>query len=182
MNKKLIIGAVIVVVILAVGSFVLQNSSQAPGGAEPSDSRITKTEWGVYFEKGNDWKVKSNDASQVALEQVAGGFIGDVMIISFVSAASLTDTDAKFGSVTYSFDSQKGEWMKTSNEVEAPAGPTIATPDSYTSDNLPVFRGTQRWRTYIIPLSEDSFIKMNITGSGNYEALDKLVKTLRKIN
>jgi hypothetical protein len=149
------------------------------------ENTITKSDWGVSFAKTSDWNITGNAASEVKLTEASGEDAGDTMTIDYVSGQNIMDTDAKFGTITFSYDETKQIWVETDNEegegVSPHTTPVAATTTIYTTDNLPVFTGTGRWLTYIIPISHTTFLKLNITGSGSTQALEDLVKTLKKI-
>jgi hypothetical protein len=140
---------------------------------------ITKNDWGVSFTKTSDWDIVTNTSSEVSLKQNAGQWVEDIIKINYVSGQSITDTDAKFGNITYYYNGSSNQWMKTTNENGAVT--SIATTSSYTVDGFPVFPGTGRWKTYIIPTSHTTFIKLNIGGSGYSQPLTDLVQTIKKI-
>lgn len=152
-----------------------------------SDSNtITKNSWGVSFTKSSDWNVTSNTNEQINLDQVSGEWIGDKIDISYVSGTNITTTDAKFGSVTYYFDENSQRWMKIgqsekTGDTESPVLATTYTEYPYTTDNYPVFVGTNRWLTLIVPLSHKTFLKLHITGSGQTQPLRDLLRTIKKI-
>lgn len=140
---------------------------------------ITKNEWGITFEKGANWNVSSNTSAKTVLSGTGGQ---DIITIDYVTGNSITDGDAKFGNITFSYDNTNQRWM-VSEPDEANGGqvsPHPATP-VMTIEGLPVFRGTGRWLTYVIPLSHTTFIKLNISGGGLTQPLTDLVRTIKKI-
>ncbi len=140
---------------------------------------ITKNDWGVSFAKMADWDIVTNTNNEVSLKQNVGQWEGDVIKISYVSGQSITDTDAKFGNITYFYDVNSSQWMKTTNENGVVT--SVATVSFYTTNNLPVFYGTGRWKTYIVSTSNTTFIKLNISGSGQSQPLTDLLQTIKKI-
>lgn len=152
-----------------------------------SDSNtITKNNWGVSFTKSSDWNVTSNTNEQINLGQVSGEWTGDKIDISYVSDTNITTTDAKFGSVTYYYDTTNQQWMKIgqsekTGDTESPVPATTYTEYPYTADNFPVFVGTNRWLTLIVPLSHTTFLRLHVTGSGQTQPLRDLLRTVRKI-
>lgn len=106
----------------------------------------------------------------------------DEINIDYVSGNSITTTDSKFGQITYFYDNNTKMWMKTDDQegenITPNLTPVKAIPEFYTKNGLPVFRGTGRWLTYVVPLSHTTFLKLNITGSGQTQPLTELVKTI----
>jgi len=144
---------------------------------------ITKSAWSISLVKPSGWDITSNTTNEVILTQDTGEYAGDIMTVSYISGNSITDTDNKFGNITYYYNGNNQSWM-----VELPdeqnggmEAATVATPISYTADGLPVFNGTRRWKTYIVPLSHTTFVKLNITGGGFIQPLTDLLATLKKI-
>lgn len=104
----------------------------------------------------------------------------NVMTLSYLSGSSVTDTDAKFGSVSYFYDALGQKWMKNAQDESTGEPYTAeAVPDSLAADGMPVFLGTGRWKTYIVALSHTTFLKMNIGGDGNSRPLGDLLGTVR---
>jgi hypothetical protein len=171
----------------------------------PPENKITRNDWGVSFLRGNDWDVTTNSEKDgVVLTKMSGEDRGDRITISHFSTSTITDTDSKFGSVTYFYDKSAEVWMKAGHLSEMtgqniPSAPAVSEdgPEAgglYSLDGFPIFLGTSRWRTYIIPLSNslivklsddktavNSILKLNITGSGSAAALDDLVRTVKKV-
>ncbi|MBX4198462.1 hypothetical protein KW782_03960 [Candidatus Parcubacteria bacterium] len=123
----------------------------------------------LYYPKA--WEMLAS-GKKIVFQNVGPG--KDRIIITKVSGGSVTDTDSKFGNVTYRYDSSTKKWMKNSG-TEAK---TEAMPNFGTASNLPVFSGTGRWKTNIIALSSNTFLVINITGSGYTDALDPFTKTV----
>ena len=142
---------------------------------------ISKTNWGINFTKGPSWNVTSNTSDKIILTQQDPGSVGDTIIITNVFSSTITDTDAKFGNVTYYYDSNTTKFMKSQLDEATNTGQPIITPavaTMYTGSGLPVFLGTGRWKTYIIPISHTQFLKLNIGGGGFSQPLTDLVKTI----
>jgi hypothetical protein len=108
---------------------------------------------------------------------------GDVITIQYITGNTITDTDAKFGNITYYYDATQHAWMVI-NPDEANGGslpPAPVSPLSYNANRLLVLKGTGRWKTDIIPLSQTTFLKINISGGGLIPPLDDLAATVQKI-
>ena len=149
---------------------------------------IVKNAWGVSFSKSQDWEVTSNSDKEVILRQSSGEWVGDIINISYISAPEITSVDSKFGSVTYYFDEKRNQWMvidqregKPSTNNGDPSPSPVSLDHVLLVDNLPVFSGSERWMTFIVPLSHTTFLKLNITGSGQTQPLQDLLKTVKKI-
>ena len=151
------------------------NSSQQP------TNKVVKTDWGISFIGPTGWE-KSFNTNQITLLQ-EGVSAGDGITIDYISGNKITDTDAKFGNVTYYYSDSSQAWIVESPDEQngGTLPPTTATPALHTTSGLPVFLGTHRWATYIIPLSHTTFLKLNIGGGGNTQPLTELVKTIQKI-
>jgi hypothetical protein len=150
---------------------------------KPADPNlVTKSDWGVSLTKASGWALTSNTSGKVLLTEVSQP--GDEISVDYVSGTTITDTDSKFGSITYLYDSTKQMWMETDNEegegVSPHPTPVQAIAVMYTADGLPVFKGTARWETFIVPLSHTTFLRLNIGGSGYSQPLNDLVKTIKK--
>ncbi len=194
MNKNSII-TVLIIIILAILAYIAfgpkkiasnpmgnvpyvsnTETNQAPSSGTniTPDANVVKTNWGVSFTKASNWDVTTTTANKITLSEVSGKWAGDIMTIEYVSGNSITDTDAKFGDVTYFYDGTTGTWMRTVSEL----GTTQAAMPVSTVNGFPVFDGTGRWKTLIIPLSHTTFLKANIGGSGESQPLYDLVATL----
>jgi len=71
----------------------------------------------VFFFQTSDWSVISNTSNETALDillMTIQDFSG--IDIKCVLGNSITDTDAKFGNITYFYDTNKKAWMETDNE------------------------------------------------------------------
>ena len=147
---------------------------------------IVKNDWGVYFTKCSNWRIISNTSNKITLTQTTGESSGDLISIDYVLSDSITDNDAKFGSITYFYDKKKNAWMETDNmegeNIYAHSTPVLAEDIAILADGFPVFKGTYRWKTITISLSHTTFLKCNITGGGLTDALLLITGTIRKIN
>lgn len=147
---------------------------------------IIKTEWGVSFSKPSNWDITNNTSGVVELKQTSGEWVGDTIDISYITGANITTTDAKFGSVTYYWDEGGQKWMKIgqsdrTGEMESTFPATNYTEYPYMANLFPVFVGTNRWLTLIVPLSHTTFLKLHITGSGQTQPLKDILGTIKKI-
>ena len=146
---------------------------------QPTDPNVViKTDWGVSFKKASNWSVTSDSGNTMKLESG-----GDVITIQYITGNTITDTDAKFGNITYYYDATQHAWMVI-NPDEANGGslsPVPVSPLSYNANRLLVLKGTGRWKTDIIPLSQTTFLKINISGGGLIPPLDDLAATVQKI-
>ncbi len=195
MNKKIAI--VLSIIIIAVIAFLLlkpkttvptdtSNVSTVPGtSADTTPKGDPVSKWNISFYKGTTWNITTNTNNLIVLTQTSGEWKGDIITLEYVSGPSVTSEDSKFGNITYSYDEVKQSFVSTSNisgeHVTTSTGPVPAVIAAYTADNMPAFPGTKRWLTYIVPLSHTSFLKLNITGSGNTDALKELIKTVKKV-
>ncbi len=147
---------------------------------------IIKNEWGISFSKPSNWDITNNANGVVELKQVSGQWVGDTISISYITGANITTTDAKFGNVTYYWDESGQKWMKIgqnnrTGENESPIPATTYTEYPYVANTFPVFVGTNRWLTLIVPLSHTTFLKLHITGSGQTQPLKDILGTIKKI-
>jgi len=134
------------------------------------------------------WKISYKDGDRALLIKSSGDYVGDKIDVSFKPGYWITDSDSKFGDVTYYYDAFAKKWVKSKGLVGKTGmgiNPEMATPAFYVLDNTPVFVGTGRWLTYIIPVSPSraagsaGFIKMQITGSGSTQDLEDLIKAIQ---
>jgi len=186
---------IIIVVVLLAGStaYYFVNQKIKPTNLKPSlfqtenlnSNLVTRNDWLISFKKQSNWSITNNVPMQMELKQVSGKWKDDIITIQYVAGDKITDKDAKFGDITYWYDQSKGEWMRTgrTDERTGATEPAVvkAIPQFYVAGNMPVFLGTGRWLTYIIPLSYTSFLKFNIIGSGYTQPLTDLVKTISKL-
>lgn len=158
-------------------------TSCLPEGVDTNEAQIIKKDWKISFIKPSGW-MKIDADNKIVLKYVGvQNEIGDTMTIQYVSGDKITDTSGKFGPVTYYFDTSTSKWMRSSpdertgdaTEIVVPAVPIL------TINGLLVFSGTSSWLTYIIPLSHTTFLKLNISGSGNTQPLTDLLRTIKKI-
>ncbi len=146
----------------------------------PDANAVTKTAWGISFEKGSNFTIASNTSSQVVLKQTSGQGVGDTITISYITGNSITDGDGKFGNITYSYDTTQQTWVQNSLDEQSGAPTTAKVTPTYNANGWPILPGRAGWKTVIIPLSHTTFVKLNISGSGQTQALDDLVATLQK--
>lgn len=149
-------------------------------------NELSNADWHIAFTKGADWTVSNAQLSnKIVLSDTAGEGKGDSMTIEYVLGDKISDTDSKFGSITYYYEKSTQRWLQVNNAQSADPNqlsvPADAKSVATTADKLPVYAGTKRWLTYIIPLSTNTFLKLNITGSGATMPLQDLVKTIHKI-
>lgn len=147
---------------------------------------LSNPDWKIAFTKASDWTVSNTQlAGKIILSDTAGDGKGDSMTIEYIMGDKINDNDAKFGDVTYYYEKSTGRWLEINNaatkEPNQFSTPAPARVVAMTQDKMPVFPGTKRWLTYIIPLSTNTFLKLNITGSGYIKPLEDLVKTIHKI-
>jgi hypothetical protein len=150
-----------------------------------SSNLIKQTDCGVSFSKTSEWSVVSNTSNEIKLDipdDTHTGFAG--IDIKCVLGNSITDTDAKFGNITYYYDSSSQKWMVSKpNERDGGTLPAVVATPEFTVNGLSVFRGTGRWLTYIIPTSSSSILSLREgdTEGGLTQSLTNLVKTLKKL-
>lgn len=107
----------------------------------------------------------------------------DHITITKYSGQKYTGYDSKNGSISYFYDNEKKQWMQDTSlaeyiENETPDGISVATAEAYTVSGLPIFYGTGRWATIIVPLAADKLLVANIGGTGWTNALYPLVETI----
>ncbi len=152
-----------------------QSTAPAP---EPRTSYVDKA-FGFSFSYPTAWKVETKNVARYGDAIVLTKPDGDSIIIGKVSGTEVQDDDAKFGSVTYYFNSGAGTWMWMGDDDRGDAVlPAVATPIFSTDSGLQVLAGRGRWKTDIVPLSHTKFLIVNMTGSGYTKDLDPLVKTI----
>lgn len=147
---------------------------------------ISQSDWRIAFTKPTGWDISTQTLSnKIVLSDTEGEGKGDAILVEYVMGDTISDSDAKFGNITYYYEKSTKRWLETDNAQTSAANqmsaPTLARTVAYTADKLPVYPGTKRWLTYIIPLSTNTFLKLNITGSGATAPLQDLVKTIHKI-
>lgn len=155
-----------------------------PNTSSVDSNLVTKSTWGISFIKSPTWNITTNTTDKVVVSQVVqDGNDGNTITLTSISGNSVTDSDAKFGNITYYYDENSKAWMVKlpDEQYGGSMSPTIAKPAFYTTSGLPVFNGTGRWGTYIIPLSSTTFLKLNISGGGLTQPLIDLTKTVKKI-
>jgi hypothetical protein len=84
-----------------------------------ANSNLVKKQWGISFIKDSKWVINSDTGNQIKLIQNVGGASGDTMTIDFIAGNTVSDSDAKFGSVTYYYDSAKQSWMKIAQDEQS---------------------------------------------------------------
>ena len=139
---------------------------------------------GVSLSKASNWSTISNTNNEIKLDIVPNDHTGFSGIdIKCVLDSTITDTDAKFGNITYYYDSNNKKWMVNKpDEMNGGFLPAVEAAPEFTVNGLPVFRGTRRWLSYIIPISPNSILYLNEgDAEGGYtQTLTNLVKTLKK--
>ena len=157
------------------------------GAAKPvDDNEIRFANCGVSISKTSDWSVISNTSNETVLDiPSTDHIIGTSGInIKCVLGNSITDTDAKFGNITYYYDSITQKWMVNApDERDGGTLPAVVATPLFTVNGWPVFRGTSRWLSYIIPISPSSILYFHEgdTEGGYTQTLTNLVKTLKKL-
>lgn len=139
---------------------------------------VAKANWHVSFIKASNWNITANSTNQIVLTDPSSG---DVMTMDYISGATVSDTDGKFGPVSYSFDNNQQKWLVTRLDEETGSNSTTPATPVMTVSGFPIFAGTHRWLTYIVPISHTTFIKVNITGSGNTKPLQDLILTIQSL-
>ena len=153
--------------------------------SKADDNLIKQTGCGVSFSKTSDWSVISNTSNETKLDILPNehtGFSG--IDIKCVLGNSITDTDAKFGNITYYYESSSQKWMVNApNERDGGTLPAVVATPEFTVNGFQVFKGTGRWLTYIIPISPSSILslKEGDTEGGYTQTLTNLVKTIKKL-
>ncbi len=159
------------------------------GLLKPIDDNLLKlTSCGVSLSKTSNWSVISNTSNEIVLDILSTDHIVGTSGINIkcVLSNTITDTDAKFGNITYFYDTGKKAWMEIDDKegegITPNNTPVLAVP-LFTVNGLPVFRGTGRWLTYIVPISPSSilYLKEGDTEGGQTQSLTNLVKTLKKL-
>jgi len=148
---------------------------------------IKQTACGVSLSKTSNWSVVSNTSNETKLDIIPNPYTGFSGIdIKCVLGNTITDTDNKFGKITYFYDSSSQKWMVNSPDEQGIGMQTlpavVAIPES-TVSGFPVFRGTKRWLSYIIPISQSSILYLSEgdTEGGSTQSLTNLVNTLKKL-
>jgi hypothetical protein len=151
------------------------------------DGLVSRKDWGVSFVMPESWHVVETSQDKIILRFDIGTSFGDIITITHhKNVEYMTNTDNKFGSVTYFWNPELNDWffnkdaesmIPNAGVVAQRAVPKYRTP----IDNLPVFQGTQRWLTEIIPIGNYDFIVVNISGSGDTQPLRNLVQTIKRI-
>jgi hypothetical protein len=161
------------------------NSSSTVNSGTIANNVIKLTTCGVSFSKTSDWDVISNTSNEIKLDIITNDhteFSG--IDIKCVLGNSITDNDAKYGSITYYYDSSSQKWMVNKpDEQNGGTLPAVVAVPEFNVNGLPVFRGTGRWLTYIVPISPTSIISLKEGDSegGLTQSLTNLVKTLKRI-
>ena len=173
MNTKLTI--ILTVFVIFTGTLRAQNHADT--------NLIVKTNWGLCFTKCSNWSITSNTNKNITLIQTTGQWSGDIMTIEYVSGDTIKDDSGKFGWILYWHDEANKSWMKQFSDEEGLV-PYITKPADtlgVLADGFPIFRGNGVWATLIIPLSNKTFLKCNVTGSGATDPVFLLAGTIRKI-
>jgi len=161
------------------------NSTIPSSTSSVNRNLISIEDCGVSLSKTSDWSVISSKSNETILDILSADQTGGNGIqIKCVLDSTITDTDAKFGNITYYYDSSTQKWMVQSPNEQSGGTypPTIATP-LFTVNGFSVFRGTRRWLSYIVPISPSSILYLNEgdTEGGLTQSLTNLVKTLKKL-
>jgi hypothetical protein len=145
---------------------------------------ITHKDWGVSFTKDDTWVLGEKTGSYFVLRSSAQGKVTDTIVVSYITGNSITDRDPKSSKyVLYYWDAKNGGgWYEAGNDgTSQDYMPRIARPALVVFGGTPVFVGASGWQTYIVPLSQSTFIKMSIDGSGQTEPLNQLLQTMHKL-
>jgi hypothetical protein len=142
-------------------------------------------EFGFAFDYPQSWDVQVEGNGNTTVKNLGDDNQGTITVQK-ISNRKITNTDSMIGSVTYFFDTVTSSWMVTDsrdNPATGEKGPRTfeALPQDSTSTGLPIFLGTGRWKTVIIPLAEEKFLLINIIGDKDTTPLTPLSHTVRKI-
>jgi len=137
--------------------------------------------WKIVNENKSSVNPDKNLKEEIILEQTSGEWIGDTITISYITGNKITDFDSKFGSITYYYDFNSEQWMQFRISEMTGQNKSGLAEIEMQVNNLPVFLGTGRWLTYIIPLSHTEFLKLNISRSGETEPLKNIIRTVKPI-
>ncbi len=160
------------------------NSLTSDIAAEPyPQTVIAKPEWGISFTKPKGWNMVESADNEIVLYKMYGEEGGDAITIKYrPHFEDLTNTDAKFGYVTYFWGIEEKQWMMSeSSEYDFNTITSPAITEEFTLDGLPIFPGKGRWMTKIIPFDQHTFLELNITGSGYTDPLRLFAQGVRKL-
>ncbi len=153
----------------------------APTAAQNSATKYTDPTYGFILYYPSTWTLTSKGAGSRDIGIInfdnVGPDGGNSIDVTIQAGNKVTTTDNKFGEVSYFYDNSAGGWMTIGNDgITKPASASY-----YTVSGLPVFMGTNRWKTTIVPLSTTKFLVIHITGSGWTAVVDPLTKTVLNV-
>lgn len=195
--QKGLIGVIVAVIIslIIIGWGVYYASTKTSKAPEPEATTTpittadrktyTDSSFGFSFTYPTTWTLGSQVIGNYGDTLVLKQPNGDSISVAKVSGSQVKDVDAKFGDVTYYFDTGRNSWMANWNtdSIDGPmVGLKTATSTYYTDSGLPVFNGLTRWGTAIVPLSHDKFLVITVTGGGDSSTLAPFVKSITKTN
>jgi hypothetical protein len=142
-------------------------------------------EYGFSFWHPSDWQIKQDRGQEKIFP---GGRTvktysltdtrGDWVTVWVVTTRDMKITDmggaGPIGSITYSYDADKKKWMMEMPDNKS-AGPTETQTRYHTMAGQPIFPGTSRFNTSIVPIADNTFVIVNDGGSGNAVYLAKTV-------
>ena len=163
-----------------VSSNLVNLTVVAPTSAQNSATKYTDPTYGFVLYYPSAWtlvsKGENKDIGIINFDNI-GPDGGNSIDVTVQDGNKVTTTDNKFGEVSYFYDTHDGEWMTIGNDgVTKPAKISY-----YTVSGLPVFMGTNRWKTTIVALSTTKFLVIHITGSGWTAVVDSLTKTVLNV-
>ncbi len=134
------------------------------------------------FKVINETEIEGGQIAQ--LSSLGGEYPEDIISVSYRVRELFEDSDAKFGPFQLRYSEKKQCWETYTTSGKGVIGDVtfICTePVGYTDAGLPIFVSTLRWKTYVIPIDKDKFVKLNISGSGSTKPLEDIVKSVHKI-
>lgn len=139
---------------------------------------------GISFEYNpSDWNVES-DANETVVLKGLGEYKDDLIDIK-KRTVPFTIDDVKFGPTSFSYDEGAGVWMIDPPESGVDGSNTRAKEAvavMTTQSGIPVYPSTGRWKTYVLPIADQTMISVHITGSGITEPLDPITRSIKKLD
>jgi hypothetical protein len=193
---------IVILLIMVGGMYIYSNktttttttpstTTSTPSLIVPTMQEYTDADFGFSFWYPNGWQVTTvtnppfgaQIQNGTIVRKLSVGNASDTwaIVIEEVNSPTMTITDTggagPFGPVTYFFNTPQSTWMKVTGEESAgvPVATTTADVSVDTMGGLPMFSGTSRFDTTIVPLNTQNFLVVSDGGTVNATALAKTI-------
>lgn len=180
----ILVAIIIIILIFAFLYLYVSNINKAKEFSEIPDTPDTfreafskshyRASIGFAFKKIDDWVVKIDTVDE--LELLLDN--GDSVTATFFETDTYEGDDPDFGAFKLSYSDDRNCWIVTQSVSKDNSISTGCKSPDMLVHNIPTFIAPKRWKTYVLALGGDSFIELNIAGSGDVKPLDSILNSI----